>query len=58
MRYLGIDITFEDDSKVPSFDGLGYTRINHGIRCITLIQELLNVHANLKPIVLVLKKLL
>ncbi len=48
MRYLGIDITFEDSSS----------RVNQGIRCITFIKELSFKHPSLKPIVLVLKKIL
>lgn len=48
MRYLGIDITFEDSSS----------RVNQGILCIQFIQELCCKQPSLKPIVLVLKKIL
>ncbi len=46
MRYLGVDITFEE---------LG---VNLGIECIAYIQNLCMKFVELKPIVLVLKKLL
>ena len=48
MRYLGIDITFEDSSS----------RVNQGILCISFIKELCFKQPSLKPIVLVLKKIL
>ena len=46
MRYLGIDITFED------------VGVNLGIDCIEYIKNLCMKFVELKPIVLVLKKLL
>lgn len=55
MRHLGIDITFEDCSK-QSY--MAPYRINHGISCISSIQELCINQPTLKPIVLVLKKIL
>jgi len=55
MRFLGIDITFEDCSKQSH---IAASRINHGIQCISTIQELCMNQPTLKPIVLVLKKIL
>jgi hypothetical protein len=62
MRYLGIDITFQDSSAqqmvdVETAEG-GITRVNLGIQCISYIQKLCMEFQDLKPIVIVLKKLL
>lgn len=55
MRFLGIDITFEDSSQSQQFS---YTRVNHGISCINQTKQLCMDFPTLKPIVLVLKKIL
>eukprot|EP00347_Sterkiella_histriomuscorum_P003090 403365629 len=57
MRYLGVDITFEDSSMNSLYSSDGQ-RINLGIQCISYIQQLCAAQAELKPIVLFLKKLL
>lgn len=60
MRYLGIDITYEDTIKQHYYgvhvDNL--SRINLGIKCINHIKELCKDQPGLQTIVLVLKKLL
>lgn len=69
MRYLGIDITFEDHNnqqlyeyEVPSPSGSpfmsGVSKINLGIQCISYIKSLCMKFQDLKPIVMILKKLL
>lgn len=68
MRYLGIDITFEDqsgfgyeyESNSPSVSPYhsGVSKVNLGIQCITYIKSLCMKFADLKPIVMILKKLL
>lgn len=61
MRYLGIDITFEETVKQNSFYGVSIenpSRINLGIKCINYIKELCMNTPGLQTIVLILKKLL
>ena len=60
MRYLGIDITYEDTIK-QHYYGLhieNLSRINLGVKCINYIKELCKDLPGLQTIVLVLKKLL
>lgn len=57
MRFLGIDITFEDSYNMYVNNDY-YPRINLGIQCISYIQQLCMDFPDLKPIVLVLKKIL
>lgn len=57
MRYLGVDITFENSSKQAMCFAEG-SRINLGIQCISYIQQLCMSQQHLKPIVIILKKLL
>lgn len=59
MQYLGIDITFEDQFNQQSFDqSIGVSQVNLGIQCISYIKTLCLQFTDLKPIVMVLKKLL
>ena len=61
MRFLGIDITFEETAKQYNFYGVpmeNKSRINLGIKCINYIKELCMKIPGLQTIVLILKKLL
>ena len=55
MRYLGIDITFEDISQSMS---QSVYKVHHAIKCIDLIQEQIVRHPTLRPVVLLLKMIL
>lgn len=52
MRYLGIDITFEDG------EGEEGIRSNQGLQCISYVRHLCLECGDLKSVVMVVKKLL
>lgn len=58
MRYLNVDITFEDQIKPISYHVEDRTASNSGTKCIQKIKEMSKMRSDLKPLVLVLKKLL
>ena len=58
MRYLNVDVTFEDQIKPHSYYVEDRVSSNSGIKCIQKIKEMSMKRSELKPIVLVLKKLL
>lgn len=61
MRFLGIDITYDDTSASQMYDiesPSGGSKVNLGIQCISYIQSLCMDFIDLKPIVMVLKTLL
>lgn len=61
MQVLGIDITFEDmmlGQLSDDYYGLSSSMTNLGIQCIDYVKTLQKQLSDLRPIVLVLKKLL
>jgi len=59
MKVLGIDITFEDMmlQASPFMDDSHAQQVNLGIKCINYVKNLQQQLPDLKPMVLVLKKL-
>jgi DNA polymerase sigma len=58
MRYLNVDITFEDQIRPISYHVDDRTSSSSATKCIQKIKEMSKLRSDLKPLVLVLKKLL